>query len=158
MLCQPIANLVDFEAPRDFSLESTSLFGAMSAKQIETLWSLMQTHTCDHDDIIFQQGELPSNIYIIVSGEIEYSFKSGSEYPCLDVFKRGDVLGETAVIGIQAQAGTAKVSSKNGAKLLVLSRDALIDLQSRDINLFSLLMMNIARHVSRKYHEQLAPV
>jgi CRP-like cAMP-binding protein len=45
---------------------------------------------------------------------------------------------------------TASAMAKEDSEVLVLSRRALIDLRHADIELFAMLMMNIARELARR--------
>jgi CRP-like cAMP-binding protein len=140
-----------------FPLETTPLFGAMNPSQVDLLWTMLRARQFESEEIIFRQGQLPTNIYIVMSGEIEFRVTRADGSECVvDTFSSGDAFGVGSIIGIQAQAGTAKVVSKVGASVLVLDRDALMQLQNDHLDLFSLLIMNAARHVSRRLYKEFA--
>ena len=48
---------------------------------------------------------------------------------------------------------TATAVSAEDTEIIVLSRHALIELQKQDIEMFALLMMNIARELARRLKE-----
>ncbi len=154
MLCQPVVDDID-SLSLSFPLASTALFGAMNFSQVDKLWSLLKIKYYAVGETIFRQGELPSNIYVVVDGQIELSVGGKEGDRVADTFSSGDAFGVTSVLGIQTQLGTAKVSALEGATVLVLSRDALISLEREHLDIFSLLIMNAARHVSRKLHREL---
>jgi CRP/FNR family cyclic AMP-dependent transcriptional regulator len=128
-----------------------SLFGAMSDEQLDYLISRMSRKSCHSGERLFSKGDLPSSIYILVSGRVDFVTEESGISKIQSVFKTGDCFGETAVIGIQTQLGTA-IASGDDVEVLELSREALIDIQANNIRLYGILMMNIAREVSRKYH------
>jgi len=69
----------------------------------------------------------------------------------LIVVGQGQCFGETSVIGIQPHAATA-ISIKD-TELIVLSRNALLSLLKTDLDLFSILILNIAREACRRLHK-----
>ena len=154
MLCQKVIDEVDLQVS-GFALDSTPIFGAMNPAQVAILWSKLKQKRFPLGELIFKEGALPTNIYIVVEGEIEFTQQAANLESHVDTYTAHDAFGLTSLIGIQTQAGSAKVTSTNGATLLVLDRETLMFLQSEQIEIFSLLMMNIARHVSRKYHDLL---
>ena len=130
---------------------SISLFGALNLNQIQTLLPLTQVRQCRSGEHIFSAGDLPSDIYVLLSGRVDLVVNQQGVHRIRDSFGFGDTFGETAVIGIQPQIGNA-IAFADDVKLLVLSREALIELQAREVEIFAILMMNIARTVSRKLH------
>lgn len=133
------------------TISSISLFGALNPNQIQGLLPLMQVRLCRSGEHIFSAGDLPSDIYVLLSGRVDLVVNQGGVHRIRDSFGFGDTFGETAVIGIQPQIGNA-IAFADDVKLLVISREALIELQERDVEVFAILMMNIARAVSRKLH------
>jgi CRP-like cAMP-binding protein len=65
--------------------------------------------------------------------------------------EKGQCFGETSVIGIQPHAATA-ISVKD-TELIVLSRKALLSLFKINLELFSILILNIAREACRRLHK-----
>lgn len=128
-----------------------SLFGALNREQLDTLLSYMHVRECRSGERIFSKGDLPSDIYILLNGRVDFLMDDGDVTRIQSSYKKGDVFGETAVIGIQTQLGTT-VASGDDVQILVLSREALINIQKDNIELYGILMMNIAREVSRKFH------
>jgi CRP-like cAMP-binding protein len=69
----------------------------------------------------------------------------------LIVFGEGHCFGETSVIGIQPHAATAVTVGET--ELIILSRNALLSLFKVDLELFSILILNIAREACRRLHK-----
>ena len=86
-----------------------------------------------------------------MSGRIDLVVRKNGIYSLEATYQEGDSLGETALIGIQPQVGSGIVVGED-AELLEIPRDAILDLYDRDVELYGLLMMNIARELSRKLH------
>ena len=157
MLCQPVLEELE-PLPLSFSLESTPIFGAMKPAQLDVLRPLLKTQFFEPGHVIFCQGELPKTIFVVVTGEVTFSVEGevSGERRVKDVFREGDALGVASLIGIQAQGGSAQVTSADGATVLTLDCDALIYLEKEHLDIFSLLVLNIARHVSRRLYKEFA--
>ena len=69
----------------------------------------------------------------------------------LIVVEEGQCFGETSVIGIQPHAATAVTTEDT--ELIVLSRNALLSLLKTDLELFSILILNIAREACRRLYK-----
>lgn len=151
MLTQKVSSQEDTGFTEE-TISSISLFGALDSDQIQTLLRLMQVRRCRSGEHIFSSGDLPSDIFILLNGRVDLVVNQAGVHRIQDSFSFGDTFGETAIIGIQPQIGTA-IAFADDVKLLVLSREALIDIQQENIEIFAILMMNIARTVSRKLHK-----
>jgi len=66
-------------------------------------------------------------------------------------FKDGDCFGETSVIGIQSHSSNAL--AVKSTELIVLEPSKLLNIYDTNKELFSLLILNIARETSRRLHQ-----
>ncbi len=139
-------NFAEYNRVRD----KVSLFGALSDEQLDRVIPLLKIKSVDDGHIIFNQGQLPCNVYILLSGEVIMRVTRDDGSCGKMIYKVGDCFGETAVIGIQSQLGEARASKD--ARVMVLSRSNLLDIANSDSEIFGILMMNIAREVSRRLH------
>jgi len=133
------------------TISYVSLFGALDREQLERLLGYMTQRHCRSGERIFSRGDLPSDIYVLLQGRVDFVVEEHGVARLKTSYKVGDTFGETAVIGIQTQIGSA-IASGDDVELLVLSRDSLLLLHKEDPYLYGVLMMNIAREVSRKLH------
>lgn len=141
--------LLDIENVLPF-LNKISILAGLSDKQLYRLFRLLETVSYDRDEVVFEQGEEPSHIYIIKSGKIKLFVKSEEGSLELIEFGQGRCFGEASVIGIQPHAATAV--AVEDSEFIVLSRKALISIYKSDLELFSILILNIAREVCRRLH------
>jgi CRP-like cAMP-binding protein len=132
-------------------LNEISIFAGLSDKQLYTLFRLLEKTRYRSGEKVFEQGSQPSHIYIIQSGNVKLVINEKSNPLELIVFGQGQCFGETSVIGIQPHAVTA-VTVKD-TELIVLSRNALLSLLKTDLDLFSMLILNIAREACRRLHK-----
>lgn len=130
--------------------EKISLFGGLSDQHLRVLAVNLKAQNLAAGECVFQQGQLPCNIYIVLSGQVGFSVIREDNSTAKMQFRAGDCFGETAVIGIMPQLGRAE--TQTDARVMVMSRSCLMDIARIDAELFGVLMMNIAREVSRRLH------
>ncbi|MDR2516659.1 MAG: cyclic nucleotide-binding domain-containing protein [Spirochaetaceae bacterium] len=127
-----------------FDLQKHSFFGGLVDDQIETVVSLMRRETFDEGAVIIREGEQNDRIWFLLSGRAEVTQRG----ILLDVFEEGDAFGEMEVIDIMPAEATIKTLSP--ARIISLSNSGLHELSKRDLKAFSLLVMNLARDMSRR--------
>ncbi|MBN1493431.1 MAG: cyclic nucleotide-binding domain-containing protein [Candidatus Omnitrophica bacterium] len=132
-------------------LKKISLFGGLTEKQLKTVYKLLKGVRYKKDDIIFKQGDDPRFLYIIKSGEIRIVVNIDTEPLELADFREGACIGEMALIGIQPHSATAVAIVDT--EFMVLSSDALYSIHTTDKELFSLLILNLAREACRRLHK-----
>ena len=129
-------------------LNEISIFAGLDETQLSTLFSELEEVSYEQGDVIFEQGSEPSHIYIIRTGQVKLVAGDGNTDLELIEFEPGDCFGETSVIGIVPH-GVSAVSVGH-TELLILSRNALLNFYKTDLNLFSVLILNIAREACRR--------
>lgn len=132
-------------------LSVISIFAGLSQAQLHTLVRLLERVCYKAGERIFTEGEQPSYIYIVLSGCVKLVVGADQTPLELMIFAEGACFGETSVIGIQPHAATTVAAEDT--ELIVLSRDALLSLFKSDLELFSILILNIAREACRRLHK-----
>ena len=131
-------------------LNKISILAGFSDKQLYSVFRFLEKVSYKAGEIIFEQGQEPSHIYIIETGKIKlFVSKDGTAFELIE-FEQGHCFGEASVIGIQPHAATAV--AVEDAELIVLSRTALLSIYKTDLEIFSTLILNIAREVCRRLH------
>ncbi len=129
-------------------LNKISLFGGLQEQHLHTVYRSLQLVKYTDSELIFEEGDSPSNIYIILTGTVKMVLNYGEEPLELIEFSVGNCIGETSVIGIQPHSATAVAQGE--VELLVLSRSALMSFFHEDTELFSYVILNIAREACRR--------
>lgn len=132
-------------------LKHISVFAGLSGNQLLDLFKLLEKVSYEAGETIFEQGTEPNHIYIIKSGRVQLSVSKGDTVLELAEFECGDCLGEASIIGIRPHSATAV--AVEDSELIVLSRRALMSIYESDTGLFSILILNIAREISRRLHD-----
>ena len=101
-------------------------------------------------EMVFAKGDMASSIYVVVSGSVRLDFEL-PEHPLSEItFEAGSCFGESSLIGIMPHS--ASTYSVGVSELLSLSGEDLLSLFENDLQLFSLLILNIAREACRRLH------
>ena len=132
-------------------LNKITIFAGLSDKQLYTVFRELEWVSYDDGAVIFEQESEPSHIYIIQQGMVKLVVGDGNTSLELIELGVGACFGETAVIGILPHAASAVAVGKTG--LLVLSRHALLAFYKSDLELYSLLILNIAREACRRLYQ-----
>lgn len=132
-------------------LNKISIFSALSDKQLYKIFKLLKRTEYKKGDMVFEQGDDPSNIFIILSGSVELVLNTGKSFLVKARFEEGACFGETAVIGIQKH--TASAVAVEDTKLIVLPKKALFNIWETDKELFGILILNIAREACRRLNQ-----
>lgn len=130
------------------TLNEISLFGGLTAGELECLIPMLTTTSFKKGEAVFTQGQSPNNIFIIQSGEIKIVKQQDGIEIELIRFKEGNLFGETELIGIFKYIASA--IAVTDVKLLVFSKSALYSLHSKDMKLFSKILLNVARESCRR--------
>lgn len=131
-------------------LNEITIFAGFNEKQLYQLIRVEKV-TYKKGGRVFLQDEMPTHIYIILKGTVKLIVDEEGTFFELVQFERGDCFGESALIGIMPHAATAEATEDT--ELIVLSRSALMKIYEMDKEIFSILIMNIAREVCRRLHK-----
>jgi len=131
-------------------LNKVSILAGLSEDQLYSVFRLLERVSYKEGELIFSQGEKPSHIYLIESGKIRLSATNGQATLAIVTLDAGQCFGEASVIGIRPHSLTA--AAAEDTELIVLSRKALMSIYESDTQLFSILILNIARDACRRLH------
>ena len=128
-------------------LDKISIFGGLSQTQLYKIFRILEIASYKKDELIFEQGDSPTHIYIVKSGRVRLFIEE--DYTPLQLFEflPGECFGQVSLIGIMPH--TANAICMENTELIVLSKSALHSLYKEDIQLFSLIILNIARETCR---------
>lgn len=129
-------------------LNRISIFGGLDEKQLFFLFRELKKVRYKKDELVFRQGTPANYIYIVKSGRVRLFVEKNQRALELIEFDVGQCFGETSLIGIQPHS--ASVIAVEETELMVLSGKTLNEFYHSNINLFSMLIMNIARETCRR--------
>lgn len=129
-------------------LGKISIFGGLNDTQLYKIFRLLQRVSYKNLDYVFRQGSAPTHIYIIIKGKVRMLHEiEGKNYQLFE-FGPGNCIGEDSVIGIQPH--TLSAVAIGDVDLAVIPKSSLLDLYKTDSDIFTLLILNIARELSRR--------
>jgi len=141
MFAQRVSFSEDITVTKEI-ISSISLFRSLTPEQIQTMLSVMQVRYCRQGARIFTAGDKPNEIYVVLSGRVDFVTEHAGIHRIQKAFEVGTMFGETRFLEDTCQLGTA-IASTIDVELLVLSDDVLSDIHHREPELYTALMQNL---------------
>jgi CRP/FNR family transcriptional regulator, cyclic AMP receptor protein len=129
-------------------LSDIAIWGGVTEEQYHKIFRRLETGTFKEGENIFQKGDEPSHIYIVRRGKIGLMIIDQQINLLKKTLVTGESFGVASLMAMRRHTSTAV--ALEDSEVLVLSREALWQLRREDIELFALLMMNIARELARR--------
>jgi CRP-like cAMP-binding protein len=133
-------------------LQSHALFGGIGDVDIKAIQKHLQEERFSQGEFLAKEGEAGDRLYFICKGSVEVLKKvhnsPGFEQVTLAVFGKGDTIGEMELIDIQARS--ASVRALEDVLALSLSNQAMYEIYKEHLDVFAMLVLNIAREISRR--------
>jgi CRP-like cAMP-binding protein len=126
------------------ALRKYALFGGLTEEQIGKILPLMEDEEYEEGSNIIVEGKQNDKLHFIEEGRIAV-LKEGI---VLSEFGEGETFGEMEVLDIMPSAATIKAITP--VRLLALSNKILHEIYKTDLSVFAMLIMNLARDLSRR--------
>lgn len=108
-------------------LQSVPLFSAMTLEQLEAIHSCLSEQHYTQGEVIFNEGDIGDEMYIVADGEVEILLNLESTEPLLlATLGAGSYFGEMSVLDRDPRSAAARVSQD--ARLFVLKGEQLKEL------------------------------
>jgi CRP-like cAMP-binding protein len=121
-----------------------SLFGGLLEEQVDAILPLMEQETYGAGEAIITEGAPNDRIRFIIEG------KAVAEKQGLTLFhfQEGDTFGEMEVLDVMPSAATIKALSPT--TVMSITNRNLRQIYKDDIKAYALIIMNLARDISRR--------
>jgi CRP-like cAMP-binding protein len=129
-------------------LSDIAIWGGVTEEQFDKIFKRLETGKFVEGENIFQKGDEPSHIYIVRKGKIGLMMIEQQINLLKKALVTGECFGVASLMAMRRHTSTAV--ALEDSEVMVLSREALWQLRREDIELFALLMMNIARELARR--------
>ena len=146
-------HLVD--TPRDIpactvaELREIGLFGALPDDALEWLCGMLTSVPVSPGDVVFREGEDGRDMYVVLGGELEVLKKSKSGHDArVALLGIHDWFGEMTMLDVQPRSATVRAVSPS--RLLHVTSQELDQLYRRDLKSYALVVLNVARELSRR--------
>jgi CRP-like cAMP-binding protein len=125
-------------------LEQYSFFGGLTREQINSILPLMEQGVYESDTDIIVEGTQNDKICFILEGRVAV-LKGGIT---LSELAEGTTFGEMEVLDVMPSEATVKAVVPT--RVMAISNHALHEIYKTDLKTYSLLVMNLARDLSRR--------
>ena len=131
-------------------LADIGLFGGLSKATLETLAASLPASRVEAGEIVVEEGDLSTQMFVVVGGELEVIKKgeSGGDVR-VAVLGPGDWFGEMSIIDVQPRSASVRAVAPT-LVLSITSEHVENLLYRRDVKDYALFIMNIARELSRR--------
>jgi len=126
------------------ALQKYSLFGGLLEEQIEGIIPFMTKEEFKPNEYIINEGKPNDRIFFLTKGQVSVT-KGDIE---LSKFSEGEAFGEMEVLDVMPSV--ASIRALSHVTVLSISNRALRDIYKFDTKTFSLMIMNLARDLSRR--------
>jgi len=125
-------------------LQRYSMFGGLLEDQIDLIIPLMEKNVYAPGDVVIAEGTPNDKVFFIVEGKVSI-IKAGK---IIYDMTRGDTFGEMEVLDVMPC--TATVRADTDVTVMTISNRSLREIYKNDIKSYALLLMNLARDISRR--------
>ena len=130
-------------------LREIGLFAGLGDDLLRDLASSLTSKLVAPGEVVFREGESGRELFVLLDGEMEVSRKTPGGHECrMAILGPGDWFGEMSVLDVMPRSATIRALSHSS--LLVMTGHDLDTLYRRDLKAYSLLVLNIARELSRR--------
>jgi len=131
-------------------LRDIGLFGGLDDESLGILARELPTRHVEVGRSVVEEGDTSREMFVVIGGELEVvkSGPRGGEFR-VALFGPGDWFGEMSILDVQPRSATVRAVAPT--MLVCLSNEHVEKLlYRRDLKSYSLLIMNIARELSRR--------
>lgn len=130
-------------------LAEIALFSSLDDATLMLLSKRLRVRTVATDELVFEEGQAGRAMFVVLGGRVSMFKRSaqGNETQ-VALAQRGDWFGEMALLDVMARA--VSVRALEPTRLLVICPTDLEAVYRMNIKMYALLVMNVARQLSRK--------
>lgn len=130
-------------------LRDIGLFGGLSDEALEKLAESLEVITLEPGAVVFKEGDSGREMYVLLAGEIEVLKHSKSlRETRVALLGPNDWFGEMSILDVMPRSATVRTLSPS--RVLRITAHDLDALYRRDLRSYSLLVLNVAREMSRR--------
>lgn len=130
-------------------LRSIELFAGLSEAQLASIANIGESSVFRRGDVILKEGEQSTEVYIVLSGQVEVVTELTEDTTSLIILGAGQSFGEMALLDAGPRSATIRCISAE-ATLLTFSRDELLAFWDKECRVGYRMILNVARDLAFK--------
>jgi CRP/FNR family cyclic AMP-dependent transcriptional regulator len=135
---------VDLDELRDIGL-----FGGLADDVLSALVAGLRVLELDPGDVVFRENERGREMFVLLGGEMEVVKQSRRDVPSrVAVLGPGDWFGEMSILDVMPRSATVRAIAYS--RVLRIGASDLENLYRRDAKSYALVVLNVAREMSRR--------
>lgn len=137
------------DLPTIEQLADIGLFGGLDTTTLTEYVQRLPILTLKPGEVVFREGDQGRELYVLLQGEMEVIKQSKTQRESrVAIFGPGDWFGEMSILDIMPRSATIRALAPS--RLLKMSAGDLEALYRRDMKAYSIVVLNIAREMSRR--------
>lgn len=137
------------DVPSIQELADIGLFGGLDHSTLAEFVQRLPVLKLQPGEVVFREGETGRELFVLLQGEMEVVKNSKSQRESrVAIFGPGDWFGEMSILDIMPRSATVRALAP--ARVLKMSAHDLEALYRRDLKAYSIVVLNIAREMSRR--------
>jgi CRP-like cAMP-binding protein len=130
-------------------LREIGLFGGLGDEVLTELGNSLEVVDLDPGAIVFREGDGGRDMFVLLDGEMEILKQSKRKHETrVAILGPGDWFGEMSILDVMPRSATVRAVAPS--RLLHITAQDLDALYRRDLRSYSLVVLNIAREMSRR--------
>jgi CRP-like cAMP-binding protein len=130
-------------------LSEIGIFGGLGKDVLATFVDGVEVDELDAGATVFKEGDSGREMFVILDGEVEVLRRSKRGHETrVAILGPGDWFGEMSILDVLPRSATTRVLAPS--RLLKVSAHDLDSLYRRDMKSYALLVLNVAREMSRR--------
>lgn len=130
-------------------LREIGLFGGLSDDVLREFGGALEVFELGPGATVFREGDSGREMYVVLEGEMEILRHSKRDHEArVAILGPNDWFGEMSILDIMPRSATVRVIAPS--RMLRLTTQDLDSLYRRDLKSYSLIVLNIAREISRR--------
>jgi CRP-like cAMP-binding protein len=131
-------------------LRDIGLFGGLDDETLKILAERLPTHKTEPGKTVIQEGDTSREMFVVLGGELEVVKQSRDGHDVrVALIGPGDWFGEMSILDVQPRSASVRALAPT---LLLRITAEHVDqlLYRRDVKAYAILIMNVARELSRR--------
>jgi CRP/FNR family cyclic AMP-dependent transcriptional regulator len=130
-------------------LRAIGLFGGLTDEHLHHLVDTLEVVTPPPGETLFREGDAGRDMFVVLEGEVEVLKRSRSDTEArVALLGPGDWFGEMSILDVQPRSATVQALAPS--RLLRIRTKDLEALYRRDVKAYALVVLNLARELSRR--------